>query len=410
MDLPFSFRRSATDSARPCEDKAGCRDLRIVVNQMNGAQMEAVMPVHRHLADLKELVARHFQIPADCQRFYHGVEPLGMKDSDSLSRLSGMERKVVSLTVVVSTEQLVVQLESPSSGARVAALGNLAQLGTRAKPQVEQVCRLLATDADHRVRRAAANALPHIALAADEEAALDELISRFSEETNASVQQAIATAMAQFTEAGNHQERIFTSAENKLQSENAGCRRMGLTALSLAAPKGNQRVAATARSYLRDADASVRFQALQTLVQVSEKGDESAIDAVCNCLDDQSGFVQSHALAVLPDMLRASDVRECDVRARERINAATEKDTARDDQAAPPVPAGVSCSSFPYSDNAESRNSVTPSPTKTSPREAHMTPEQEVERIMPDEQSCFFGIFSKCFPNSARTFNGCEQR
>lgn len=330
MDRP-SLAVPSHLTARPCEDKDHeILDLRFLINQMNGNQMEVSLPAHRHLADLKAAVAKEWQIPPECQRFYDGVEPLGMKDADRISKFLG-RGALISLTVVVCgklVEQLVGRLESPSSGARVAALGGLAQLGGRTTPQVEQVCNLLTADPDHRVRRAAAMALPHIAMETNEEAVLDALITRFGEENHAAVSQAIATAMAKF--APSHRDRIFASTETKLQSADAGCRRMGLLALSLAAQKGDERATAIARAHLSDSEPVVRFQALQTLVQVSPIDDEGAISSVCDCLNDECSFVKSHALAVLPDMLRTANERDCDVRARMLMKAALQQQPERD--------------------------------------------------------------------------------
>lgn len=400
MDLRFSTSSSGSapsGSARPCEDKAGCNDLRFVVNQINGELLEFSMPVYRHFADLKEIVANHFQIPVDCQRFYDDrAEALCMKDSDSLTKFlqSPMWHygAAIPLTVVAQTEELVARLESPSSGARVAALGNLAKLGTRVTPQVKQVCRLLATDHDHRVRRCAACVLPSIVMAANEEEAVDALITRFGEESNKDVQEAIATAMAHFVATASLQDCIFASAEKKLQSDDAACRRMGLVALSKAAQKGNARVAAIALKHLADSDAQVRLKALQTLVHVSLSGQESAITAVCGCLLDQSSFVRSHALAVLPDMLRSCDERACDVRARiliEQMKSASDKSQAAEMAEAL---AEDFCSSVCSPVNFTDTIAKDTFGTKASKQHTAVA-----------TCSCFSGVFSMCSPSSMRS-------
>lgn len=307
------------ECARPCEDKMEPVHLHFMLNLMNGNELEISLPAWKHFADLREEVSKHWKIPTDCQRFYHGIEPLNLKDSDTISMLAG-RGPIISLTVLVSTEQLVARLESSSSGARAAAVGNLAQLGTRAAPQVEQICLLLATDPDHRVRRAAANALPNVVVEGNEEVAVNALIAQFEIELKEPVQQSIVAAMATFS--GCYKDRIIAAAEDKIQSEDPSCRRMGLMALALAAPRGDERATAAARRCLGDADAAVRRQALQSLVQVSVRGDETLVSAACDCVCDQCSFVKSHALGVLRDMVQSDDDRPCALRARELIEIA----------------------------------------------------------------------------------------
>ncbi|CAE8612964.1 unnamed protein product, partial [Polarella glacialis] len=210
-------------------------------------------------ADLKERVAAAWHVPPSCQKLMVGTSVL--TDVSCLSDFYQAEEPVLSVTMVVSLDDVMRDLEHNAAERRQSALEVLVALGPRGGEVAIAAVQGSLENMQSGMRRAALQALVRMLRKDDD--------------------------------------RAISAARRLLAEPSVDSRCAALVALAAASERGNARSLEVVRPALRDPEPAVRVAALQSVAALATKGDEGVIDLVCRCLLDPSVVVRRATLQTI---------------------------------------------------------------------------------------------------------------
>lgn len=343
--------------------------LHVRVAALTGEVLELRLHDGATVAELKQAVLSKWKLPAACQQI---LQDGCLQDSHRLkslktSRQPLTDERSLELTLVISVEAVLRELQSPSARRRLHALKALSALGRRGgRPAVVAVvCRL--NDPDELVRAAALEFLDasrhddiastavrrclyegDAALRANALRALSELgadageqvasdIAACFSDPDGEVRACAVSALTRLpgrrdsnTAAAVHAclvdgdcrvRRAALRALGELQQPSAPLlamiarlgdaeptvRSMAVQVISQQAPRGDARAIAAVEALLVHVDAGVRVAAVQVLPQLSEGGDPAVTRALSHCLKDPDANVRAGSMMILSQLSGRGD-------------------------------------------------------------------------------------------------------
>ncbi|CAE8705200.1 unnamed protein product [Polarella glacialis] len=251
---------------------------------------------------LQDVVAIRWHIPPAFQRLMLGIIVLDNPEQ-SLASYIEVGESVLSLTLVISFDSVLQDLESGVGPRQVEALQELASLGRRGGDKsVAAVCRGL-EDSDDGVRRTAVNVLHAVAEKGDL-FAISEVVGRLQHGTPA-VRCAAAEALATVVEMGDA--AAVAEVMKLVEHPEDGVRGTAIQALLSITERGDPNVTFALRAFLEHKDVSVRCAALEALALVVQQGDTACSASARALLDDPDQLVRCRAVHALAFASKTGD-------------------------------------------------------------------------------------------------------
>lgn len=235
--------------------------VRVSVRNIAGALLELDLEPRQTVAELKRRVEEYWHVPPACQKLIFGFSEIAA-DSERLSDRCSPSAEALSATMLVSLDQMVLDLESQANRfKKMQALECLARLGRRANEASMTAISASLEDRDPLVRQTALETLRVVAERGD---------------------------------------KLPTAAlYARLRDQYTLIRKIAVEVLSMVAERGNQRAVAAVSARLEDQSAAVRLAAVQAMGEVAERGDPRAVAAVTLLLGHNNPDVRRCALEAL---------------------------------------------------------------------------------------------------------------
>lgn len=244
--------------------------IRVQVTTLNGKLLDLEMDADSIVLDLKAAIAKEWDIPPSCQQLVHEMCLPEGKHLRSVSSVSPWaDIRTLSVTLVVSVDALLKDLECKNQRRRLSSLKSLAALGSKgfADVVISLVKRL--DDADLK----------------------------------------LGSAAAEFLSIMKHDAKALKSIQACLRDPSPALRANALRVLALLVDALDSDVASDIRGCLRDTEAPVRAAAIHALAKLSVKDDPVALEAVLACFGDEDSKVRTVAAKKIRELAQDEDPR-----------------------------------------------------------------------------------------------------
>jgi len=250
-------------------------------------------------ADLKEHLARLWQIPAIFQKLRSGLAVL-----DDAACLATEVSRGGRINLVISFEDATRALQDPSRITRIETIRAFARLGPRGRSAIAEIIASLQDEVGS-VRCAAVDALGQIAERDDATAML--AVSSCLQDSDDSVRMMAVMTLSRLATRGD--DRAVAAVSARMEHQDVGIRIAGMKALASVATKGDGRMVALIANRLEDVDATARSVALGVLAQIAFKGNQVSIAAASACLEDKDELVRNAAMKVVAQLAERGDAK-----------------------------------------------------------------------------------------------------
>lgn len=278
------------------------------VRSISGDVLTVDVDPGKKVSNLKERIAEHWHIPPACQKLIAGVAVLD--DRDDIKSHCCHDAGGISVTLVVSLEDITRDLNSEERSRQSLGLTRLKELGARGGQATLTAWGMLL---DHRRATMRRNALLELAgLARKGDANVCDQMALRLGDSSAAVRLAAVRAIKQVVEKGN--ERVVEALIACLHDSHqyAGVRLAAIQSVAVVAEKGDRAALTAVLEALGDEDEDVRRTALKAAVDLCECGDMDVVLAVCAMLRDVDADVRCTAVDALAELAGAAvQITDC---------------------------------------------------------------------------------------------------
>eukprot|EP00416_Gambierdiscus_australes_P025483 CAMPEP_0171064890 /NCGR_PEP_ID=MMETSP0766_2-20121228/6545_1 /TAXON_ID=439317 /ORGANISM="Gambierdiscus australes, Strain CAWD 149" /LENGTH=382 /DNA_ID=CAMNT_0011520959 /DNA_START=49 /DNA_END=1197 /DNA_ORIENTATION=- len=307
------------------EERAAGTTVNVDIRSLSGALLSLNVDRGSTVADVKAEIQRQWETPALYQILTCGDSVLA--NAESIQAIAESS-SALSMTMLVSHEEVSKELDSGESLRQLPTLQALANLGSRAGDfAVDAVCALL-DGPDTEVFTKAAQTL--VSIAGPENKSALAALTKMVGSRNGTKRRLAVTALGSLARPGDkevleglthHIENSMTCARccaldalavvghgqesaiamiiAQLQHLEVRVRTFAVRALATAAIPGDAASVAAAVSRLEDSAVEVRIAAVRTTAKLASSADEAAVAGVMQCLEDRNTFVRMAAVKAL---------------------------------------------------------------------------------------------------------------
>jgi len=259
--------------------------IHIAIRSMAGEVIEVELEPERQVHHIKQHVMSEWHLPGECQKLVHGARLL--LDSERVMLLCTDKNQYVELTLVISVDVYVRDLNSRISLMRRTALDILGELRSRGGSAAVNAVTTCLEDEDWCVRCAAVRAL--IKLSKKGDAHTLAALSARLEDANSVVKRVVLEGLAQL--ADKIEQIPIRVLRSCLEDEKWQVRIAAIEAFAQLEDKGDAQTITALKARLEDDKLQVRTAAEGVINQLTQKGDQNIIIALPTCLEDHNGEV-----------------------------------------------------------------------------------------------------------------------